>query len=559
MAVVAALLAAGCAQTATIDPPTALPEAEPGGTLRVGILEPRTIAPWLTSTLDPYGSLVVDTMCDTLVEVDPRTGDLIPALLVQWKTPNSNELIGKLRKDLRFPDGTKVDAEDITSSYARVAKSEIASPVADTLAPVVGWDELRELAEAGEDPRMRDRLLGLRSPEPTSIQVTLASAAPDFFTALSHPLGAVIPLDRYRADPAAMERQPVCVGPYRLAAPWDPGQDVIQLVRSESYHAGSVAFSRGGAGWADTIEFHVLPDDAALLQAFREGRVDLAYLADDLVPEARQVLGDAVVTADLPAVEYLGLPVKTEPWSDPDVRKAVSLAIDRRALAAALPGPWQAADGFVPPALGSNYATGDARQTTACAKSMPAEGDLEAAKEALRAAGVDLAGTTMTVAFNDEFSNRTVMEAVAGQLRERLGLKVELEGQNWETYLTTGTSTTGFTTPFRFSWAEQYPDPSRYLAPLFSRATLTTDNFSRFTSKEFDDLIEEALESVNQEDRQATLLEAENLICIDLPMVPLLFAGRAYMVRHDAVGSAVQNLTDRTTGQPLVRDIYVKQ
>lgn len=561
--VVAAAVAAvtsACSNDEPLVPPAAAAEAQPGGTLRVGILEPRTVAPWLTSRFDPYGSLIVETMCDSLFELDHETGEFLPALVSQWKMPNPSQLSAKLHKGLRFSDGAKVDAEDITTSYARVAKSETGSPVADLLAPLSGWDQLRELPATGEDPRLRDRLAGVRSPEPTSVEIRAGADAPDVFTVLDHPVGSVIPYDRFRQDPQAMERQPICVGPYRLAEPWAPGQQVIRLLRSGSYHAENVAYSRGGQGWVDEIEFHVLPDGPALHQAFVEGRVHLAYLPDNLVPAATQERPADVVVAALPTVEYLGLPVKVEPWSNADVRRAVSLAIDRQALVdAGLGGIGSPADSFVPPTLGTNYLTGDRRDETACAKTMPPKGDVEAAKEVLREADITLEGVPVTLAFNDEFGNRQLVEAVAEQLRTRLGLDVTLEPQNWETYLTVATSTTGFPTPFRLSWAEQYADPVRYLGPLFSRSTLTSDNFSRYTSKEYDELLEDAVEQVNPEDRHALYAEAENIICTDLPMVPLVFGARAYLVQHGTIASAVGAIGDLTTGQPLLRELYVKQ
>lgn len=557
---VVSVAATGCATTPSPEPPAATPEARPGGTLRVGILEPRTLAPWLTSTFDPYGSVIVETMCDSLVELDPRTGEMLPALVQHWKAPNPSQLVAKLRKGLRFSDGTGADAEDVTTSFARVTKSEIGSPVADVLRPIAGWDELRELAPAGQDPKQRDRLAGFRAPEPTSIEVSLAEDAPDFFTVLSHPLGAVVPYDRFREDPIAMERRPICVGPYRLTEPWEPGQRIIRLSRSEAYHARNPAYTRGGRGWADVVEFHVMPDPNALRDAYAQGRVDVAYLADELVPSARESFGSDVVVATTPTVDYLGLPVKSEPWSNVDVRKAISLAIDRRALAQSVSaGVSRPATGFVPDSLGANYAVADARKRTACPDALPAERRLQEAKDMLRSSGVDLAAATMTFTFNDEYENRQLVEAVAAQLRETLGITVELEGQNWETYLASATSTSGLTTPFRLSWAEQYADPSRYLAPLFLRSAFTGDNFSRYSSREFDELIDDALERVNPKDRQAGYLEAENVLCSDLPMVPLLFGGRAYLVRHAVVGSSVELLTHLASGQPLLREMYLKQ
>ena len=56
--------------------------ARRGGVLRVAITRPGSIEPG--NAYEPSGALVVRTMCDTLISIDPETGALRPALAESW-------------------------------------------------------------------------------------------------------------------------------------------------------------------------------------------------------------------------------------------------------------------------------------------------------------------------------------------------------------------------------------------------------------------------------------------------------------------------------------------
>lgn len=554
---VSALLVA-CSSGVEYQSPAAAEGARPGGTVRIGILEPRTVAPWLTTTFDPYGAAIVATMCDPLMQWDVHSAQLRPAVAKSWIPTGDNLLNVKLRKDLHFSDGSDVKADDVVTSLSRAARSEVASPVAALLEPIEGWEDLQELPTAGDDERKRERLGGINSPEPDGITVALTDAGAGFFAILGHPLASVVPGDDFQRDPVKLEHQPVCVGPYRLSEPWSAGQTVIRLVRSDTYHGANTGYTRGGRGYADVIEFHVKPDAETLLRAYQQGEVDAAYLPDPAAAVAHPDVGADVVTAAGSVIDYLGMPLKDPLWGKPDVRRAVSLAVDRQALAKAVGGGLaEPAAGFVPPSVGVHGATADQRATTGCPGAVPARPDVGQAR--VLAERTDLAGAAVTLTYNDEFGNGKLMEAVAAQLRAALGLTVELKPLTWNDYLSTAQSTKGFETPFRVSWSAEYPDPAVHLAPLFSASELSESNFSRFTSDEFDRSLEDAQEQVNPEDRNAAWVDTENLLCASLPLVPLLTRGRSYLIRQSSIGSAAGTFTDLATGQLLVRELYRKQ
>lgn len=548
----AALLLSACS-TKQVAGPVADADAAPGGTVRIGILAPRAIAPWLVSAYDPYGTLVVQTMCDPLVQLDPRSGEMVPAAAVKWRLQSPSVMILQLRKDLRFSDGRPVRSDDVITSISRSARGEVGSPVADLVSPIQGWGALASLEQASGDPKKRRKLVGISSPSPTSIEISLDRNRPDFFRVLGHTLASVVPERDVEADEEAAEQKPVCVGPYRLTAPWTQGQDVIRLERSPAYYGANRGYTRGGRGYADLIEFHVLPDAAGLEAAFSSGAVDAAVLPADATPRSG---GPDLVTASTGTVEYVGFDTSRPPFDNPRVRVALSLALDRRAIAAAVAGGVRRPlTRFLPDVVGAGYGEGKGL-ATACRATAPEEGNLESAERVLGDAEVDLRDVRTSLAFNDEFANRAVVEAVVAQWRDKLGLDVDPEPMPWTEMTDRGQGREGFPGMFRFSWSPQVPEPAEYLQPLFASSAIGRNNFSRFAQPRFDRLIErEASEALEPIARRDKYLEAESMICLSMPMIPLLQGGRPLLVRAGTLASATRQLAG-PRGNLLVRELY---
>src|SRR5688572_5213534 len=121
----AALVTAACARDA--GGPTSAPGgAEFGGTLSVVVGAIGSIDP--ASAYEPNGELVARTMCDTLLQADPVTGELKPGLADSWLVSDDGVRITvRISRRARFSDGSKVDASDVVRSLTRAASPELAS------------------------------------------------------------------------------------------------------------------------------------------------------------------------------------------------------------------------------------------------------------------------------------------------------------------------------------------------------------------------------------------------------------------------------------------------
>lgn len=547
-----AFLAGACTPRAEFVPRPASPQAKTGGTLVVAITEPGSIEP--TNAYEPSGALVVSTLCDSLVAFDPGTGDPLPAIAESWQVSDSGMRITvKLRKGVMFHDGTELTAEDAVYSLSRVARYDYASQVAGLLEPISGFREVHGEAEEVEDERFRETLRGLRVIEIYSFEILLSEPRADFIGVLGHPLAAPIPKRLAEEDPDAFARMPVCAGPYRMTRPWTPGDQSIRVERFDGYYAQNAAFTRGGTGYADAVEFRVVPSNDAGVREFGAGTVHVARVPPEGIAGAR-AQGERLVETPGATLEFIGLPTTVEPFRSREVRIALSRALDRRLISAELYGGRRTpASGVLPPSLGRIHREG------ACGPNAPEVSDPKGARRALADANLDLSGRTVSFAFNNEFDNAALVQAVAGQWRANLGLEVEPVPMGWEAYLAAGRGSGGFTGPFRLGWSAPYPSADAFLAPLFGSQGIGVDNLARFRSRAFDrDLERKARRATNEEDRRRAYQDLEDLICAEMPVIPVAFATRAHLVATDTIGSASGSFTAITDGAPLLRELFVK-
>lgn len=547
-----AVLGSACAGEEEVPTREAKPGARPGGEIVVGITEPRTIDPSATSALDAAGSAVVGAMCDTLVAFDPLTGEPKPAIAESWQVSSGGErLTVNLREGVRFHNGEELVADDVVFTLSRIADRDFASPVSSLLESVRGYGEVHGDVEA-EAERFRRELRGVRVITNFSFEVLLSGDRSTFFRVLGHPATAPVPRAAVEDDPEAFARRPICAGPYAAAEPWSPGDGAIELRRFEGYYAGNTAFTSGGAGYPDALSFRIFPDRDAQVAAFEAGELDVAQVPAGALGEEDR-FGGALHVAPTPTLEFIGLPTNEPPYDRPGTRIALSQALDRQGIADAVyEGARAPSRGVYPPALGELH------REDACLDHAPLRSDLESARESLAGAGADLRGESVSLYFNDEFGHRELASAVARSWEAAFGAEVRLVGMPWDRYRLRGMRE-GFDGPFRLSWRAEYPSPDRYMAPLFAEGAIGRDNWMRFSSTEFEDVLEdEARKAANAEDRADAYLALENIVCGRMPVIPVAYGATGSLIRGGRIDSAVERHADVTTGGPLLRELYVR-
>lgn len=532
-----ALLATACTGAGTVSFRQPVAGAHRGGVLRVGITAPGSVDPG--NDYEPMGDLVVRTMCDTLMTADPRDGSIRPGLAESWIVADGGaKLVLRLREGLRFSDGTELTSADVAYSLSRVASADFASVAADRLRLIAGYEEVHGDKETDSDTARR-RLAGVGTGDKRTVEIALTRDYADFVRTLATPLTAPVSRRAAEADPRAFSRSPVCVGPYRLAEPFVAGATSIRLVRSRTYVPANSGLTSGGASYADEIQFQVFPSAAAVASAAARGQVD--------VGAARPTDVSGVQAGPGPEVEYLGLPTDTPPFDKPEVRRALALALSRSELVRRVfPTTRLPATGFLPPTTGATHPC----------DALPADGDPAAAVALVAKSGVNLRGVQVPVLFNDDFRNAALVKEVARQWRHVLGMDAVPTPLSYARFLSRGRGTRGFRAPFRYSWSAA--DVDGYLTPLFGSDAIGGDNLSRFSDPDVDEaLLRRAWRAVDEADRSLAYRRIAELVCEQMPMIPLTTSLHRYAV-SPRLGSASRLFIDSSTGQPLLRELFVR-
>ena len=206
----------------------------------------------------------------------------------------------------------------------------------------------------------------------------------------------------------------VSSGPYTITE-WNAGEGLVCNAREDYY--------RGKAS-VETLNMIVMPDTNTQLAAFENGEISYIEVTDGEIL-SRYENDDTYNVYSFPSgkILYLQINPDNELFADENVRKAISLTLDRKEIAQASTG----SEKIAVPAT-SCFAT---TQTYYC-DIAPYEHDVEKAKELIKKTG--LANKTITLIYNNE---RAYQEQAAVAIQHELsavGLKVEVTGYDYTTY-----------------------------------------------------------------------------------------------------------------------------
>ncbi len=282
--------------------------AAPTGTLKMAI-HPNLSAEWLdpatVPSLDGTTHIALSSIHDALVKAMPE-GDRTPCLAESWTVnPDYKVYEFKLRQGVKFHNGETMTADDVLFSFWR-NKSNYGKLIYDKV----------EKAEAVNPYLVRFQF---KEPFPDFVE---------YFSSGESTILWVVP-KKYveKVGDAGFKRNPIGAGPYKFVE-FVPGVRLV-VEAFDGYWRKVPHIKR--------IEFHTVPDPATRLAMLRRGEVDIAFLMTDVFYE--DVKRDSKLKLLHPRSPGKMVLVMTtqwdpkSPWSDPRVRKAASLAIDRKTLA----------------------------------------------------------------------------------------------------------------------------------------------------------------------------------------------------------------------------------
>ena len=301
-------------------------------------------------------------------------------------------------------------------------------------------------------------------------------------------------------------------GPFTLAE-WTPNARLVVAKNSAYWDAASVRLER--------IIFFPTESPEVEERNFRAGQVHVTYS----LPTSKL---DTYRTTNAPALRldpflqaiFLRFNTTRAPFGDSRVRRALSLAVDRAAIASSvLRGAQNPAHSFTPP----DCAGYTARATVPT--------DFEAARRLLAEAGFPAGRGLPTLDLqvrNDEYQPR-LAEVLQAQWKKELGVTITITPLEQKTWVQ-NQQTLNYTLSGA-GWIGDFVDPVTFLDLFISGGG---NNWTGWASPVYDGLIRQAATTANPAARLEIFQQAEALLLEQAPVAPVYFGVRSYLI-HPAV------------------------
>jgi oligopeptide transport system substrate-binding protein len=552
-------------------------------------VEPEYIDPGKASEI-AGGTIIVNTFA-SLTQSHPVTLEPMPEIAQSWEISQDGTRYTFHLRPSRWSDGTPLTAADFVYSWLRLLSPENGSKYANFMYPVryaemfsrravivrgVGAlgeaelerrfsaiapiDQLRMAPEldaafaivGGPDPErpaLRQRLIqalvgqrwegsqlraalvdgalvGVRALDDLTLQVDLENALPyflhivKFYVSMPVPRHVIERLAKAGQNPDLWTRPEHIVsnGPYVLEQAkfrqfmrlrknpryWDAEHVRIERVRLTLTESYNTTLNLYEAGELDSIGSTVsLPaefiDTLKRQKDFRRAPYLAAY--------------------------FYWVNTRVPPLDDPRVRDALRMAIDRSTIVEHVTRAGQLPNADLVPDGLAGY---KGLRTPVF--------DPERARQLLREAGYgpDRPLPPITLTYNTAETHKQIAEAVQAMWREHLGVRIELENQEWTVFLKTMRS--GQFQLARYGWIGDYPDPYTFLELLSPHSG---NNNSGWSEPKYEELLQRANRTRDPLARLDVLRQAEQLAMRAVPMIPIYTYTRSEMVKPYLMGHAL--------------------
>jgi peptide/nickel transport system substrate-binding protein len=459
-------------------------------TLRIGLQDdPDALDPHLSRSY--VGRIVFASMCDKLVDVDPAL-KFVPQLATEWSwSDNGKTLTMKLRRGVKFHDGTSFDAAAVKATIER-AKTMPDSARKNELSMVESVSVIDPLTVAFRLKRPDATLLAQLSDRAGMMVSPAAAAKPDFVT------------------------HPVCAGPYQFVERVQQGRIVLKKF-ADYWDKDAYTF--------DQVEFLPIPDTTVRLANLKSGGLDLIErVATSDIKSIRDSRDLQLVTS--PGLGYESIEInigngdraKTPFGQNKLLRQAFSLAIDRDAINQAVyDGVFTPGNQPVPPT--SPYYVRD----------FPLQGrDVEKAKQLVKQAGGGPIPIELLTPNNPVLMQvAQVIQAMAGEA----GFTVSLKASEFATLLSDNQK--GNFQATIFAWSGR-PDPDGDTSPFLACGAGLND--PHYCNADVDKALADARSTSVPDERKAFYAAAAAHYMDDLPILYLYHETRLFAVSKKLSG-----------------------
>ncbi len=487
-------------------------------------------------TLEPLASF------NNELELVPFLAAEIPTLENGGIAKDGKSVTWKLKKNVNWSDGKPFTADDVIFTYEFISNPKVGTTTSGT------YEIIKNIEKIDDH----------------TIKINFKSVTPGWYSVFVGTEGMILPRHIFQAYNGENARQapgnlkPIGTGPYRVVE-FKPGDVVVYEANPNFREAKQLEFER--------LELKGGGDAASAARAvLQTGDADYAYnlQVESNVLKPLEATGKGKVISNFGALMERILinqtdPNKTTPdgersslkfphpfFSDPKVRQALSLAINREIIANQLYG-----------ILGKSTSNFVVNPAQVVSPNTTYQFNLEKAAKLLDEAGWkdtnnngirDKNGVEMNLVFQTSVNPlRQKTQEVIKQSLEQLGMKVELKSIDPSVYFSGDPANPDTTERFAadlqlFSTGNTNPDPTAYLK------TYTCDqipqkannwignNYSRYCNPEYDALWKQATTEINPEKQKKIWIKMNDMLVNNYIVIPLIHRAEVEGVNKNLTG-----------------------
>lgn len=389
----------------------------------------------------------------------------------------------RVRPDAKWSDGKKVGLEDFVLGMRRAMDPSSGCYDAELLYSVKN-------ARAVNQGKLPPDKLGVRA-EKDELVIELESPDESLLSELSMPLTFPTRADFFQDKKKDWDYRNPVTGRYKIAN-YQPAEK-IELVPNPQHRDPP----------ANKVTFQILTEDAAAMNLFKSGALDIISTITLTEIPALRAAGK-LHTSPSTTVMYLAFNTAAKPFDNLEWRKAVAHSINREEMAGLLQGSHRATTSYMPSTL-KGY------------KELPYGEDFKQAAAKIRA---QKDKPPVAITYGGGYLGAVVLQKVQNDLRAKLDLSAELKMMEWTSYLAALDSNPPMM--FYVGMGAPYDDPMMHLKSFLSSEGGHKGNRSQYKNPEYDKLLDDIRRTPKGEKRTQLIQKAQSILVLkDAVLVPL--------------------------------------
>lgn len=484
-----------------------------GITVQIGP-NPETLDPALNSAVDGGNMLI--TLFETLLIID-QDNKVQPGQAEKYEvSPDGLTWTFTMRDGLKWSDGTELNAKDFEYTFKRIADTNVAAPYAET---VIGMIEGYKDAIDSKNP---EKLNVKASEDGKTLTIKLAYPCSYFDKIVA--FGTMSPVQKATVEKngdswATKPETYVCNGPYTITE-WTPSEKIV-CKKNENYKGGWDSSKIVN----DKLTFLLLEDSSASYTAYTGGTAQLIKdVPTEEIPTLKKDKKDEFNVDPILGTYYLSMNLNKAPFNNKNVRKALSLAIDRDYVAnTVMQGTYTPAYNYVGTGV-DDVETGKFLENSKAANggktyiSEDYKANLEEAKKALAEAGYPEGKgfPTITYSTNDTGYHKALAEYLQKVYKD-LGITMNIDIVDWSSF--TPKRRAGEYEMARNGWVMDYNDASNMIELFVSS---NGNNDGKYNNPAFDKAMNDS-KVADKTAHFAALHEAEKIVSEDYGFIPVAY------------------------------------